>query len=506
MDNANGEASAVVNDTTDNSNKVKKKKRKNRDDVYDHEDWFVDDSEDAVVLKVEAKRYETKHSGFFVSEGSLDVASARSIAASKPLKKPVVATSEAAKESSAATSKAPSSKPKAPISSQATNGGGGVVAQSNTSPSNKPHAMTTSPARNAPIGSNEKQSGGAEEKQKRTRTVIPKPEYVATDSVKGGIAIVKEEVKRLRAMNDNKKFHFIPDALDGYLLLLDDLVRQHNPEIYNNTHIGYFEEISQAILDTQKPKVMKAYFTCIRSRRDANNCLQEYTRLIDELVHEAKNNIVPFVAPSNTESANDGTELTASESQVDVPADAAKSKSKVDYKWTCAWKPVMRSLLAAIDKNVQLYVHHSNICRSNMSNHEREKLPSDESANIDGKIYVTNILKAIVSRGFPEACKNGDVTYLRTIISQEKNKESKKSGHKSPSHSPVKTSTTAAEGDNKKNVKRKPEETKTSEPHKKAMKIDEKTSLKEAAIINEPLKGTYFRQIEFNMDDFTCID
>jgi hypothetical protein len=504
MDNANGETSAVVNDTIENSNKVKKKKRKNRDDVYDHEDWFVDDSEDAVVLKVEAKRYETKHSGFFVSEGSLDVASARSIAASKPVKKPA-ATFEAIKESSAVTSKVSYSKPKAQVSSQATNGGG-VVAQSNTSPLNKPHTITTSPARNVPIGLNEKQPGGAEEKQKRTRTVIPKPEYVATDSVKGGIAIVKEEVKRLRAMNDNKKFHFIPDTLDEYLLLLDDLVRQHNPEIYNNTHIGYFEEISQAILDTQKPKVMKAYFTCIRSHRDANKCLQEYTRLIDELVLEAKNNIVPFVAPSNTESANDGTELTASESQVDVPADAAKSKSKVDYKWTCAWKPVMRSLLAAIDKNVQLYVHHSSVCRSNMSNHEREKLPSDESANIDGKVYVTNILKAIVSRGFPEACKNGDVTYLRTIISQEKNKESKKSGHKSPSHSPVKMSTVATEGDSKKNVKRKPEETKASEPHKKAMKIDEKTSVKEAAITNGPLKGTYFRQIEFNMDDFTCID
>ena len=290
--NNNGDASIIANDAA-NINPVKKRRR-NRDDVYDHEDWFVDDSEDAVVLRVEAKRYETKHSGFFVSEGSLDVNTARSIASTKPVKKTSV---PEVKESSATNNKVSSVKAKTP---QSASGGGATLSQS-TTPLNKliSTISSTSPTRIVSNGSSEKQVSGADEKQKRTRTYIPKPEYVAAESVKGGIDVVKEEVKRLKSMNDNRKFHFIPDALDGYLLLLDDLVRQHNPEIYNNTHVGYFEEISQAILDTQKPKVMKSYLTCIRAKRDAKHHLQEYSRLTDELVHEAKNNIVPFVEKYN---------------------------------------------------------------------------------------------------------------------------------------------------------------------------------------------------------------
>ncbi len=497
--NNNGDASIIAND--DANNNPVKKKRRNRDDVYDHEDWFVDDSEDAVVLRVEAKRYETKHSGFFVSEGSLDVNTARSIASSKPVKKVSV---HEVKDSSATNNKVSSVKAKTPQSA----GGGGAMLSQSTTPLNKliSTISSTSPTRLVSNNSSEKQVSGADDKQKRTRTYIPKPEYVAAESVKGGIDVVKEEVKRLKSMNDNRKFHFIPDALDGYLLLLDDLVRQHNPEIYNNTHIGYFEEISQAILDTQKPKVMKSYLTCIRGKRDAKHHLQEYSRLTDELVHEAKNNIVPFVAPSNTDISHDNTELTAtdSQSQLDISTDGVKSKPKVDYKWTCSWKPAMRSLLSAIDKHLQLYVHHTNICRSNMSNHEREKLQPDEAAVIDSKVYITMHLKAIVSRGFPDACKNGDMTYLRTIISQEKNKESKKSGNKSPSHSPTKVS--VATSNSVAAVKRKSEEVKTNEPSKKSMKVDDKSAIIAAPIVCEPLKGTSFRQIEFNIEDFTCID
>ena len=492
----NRDASIVANDAA-NNNPLKKKKR-NRDDVYDHEDWFVDDSEDAVVLRVEAKRYETKHSGFFVSEGSLDVNTTRSIALTKPLKKP---SAPEAKDSSATNNKVPSYKAKTP---QSASGGGAVLSQS-TTPLNKLISTfsSTSPTRILSNAYSDKQASGADEKQKRTRTVIPKPEYVAADSVKGGIDVVKEEIKRLKSMNDNRKFQFIPEALDAYLLLLDDLVRQHNPEIYNNTHVGYFEEISQAILDTQKPKVMKSYLTCIRARRDANHHLQEYSRLTDELVHEAKNSIVPFVALSNMDVANDVPELTAtdSQSQQDASTDGMK-KPKVDYKWTCSWKPAMRSLLSAIDKHLQMYAHHSNICRSNMSNHEKEKLQPDEVAVVDSKVHVTTHLKAIVSRGFPDACKNGDMTYLRTIISQEKNKESKKSGNKLPSHSPTKVSVAANNAVAA--VKRKSEEVKSNEPQKKSMKVDDKPTVTAAAIVYEPLKGTSFRQIEFNIEDFTC--
>ena len=220
---------------------------------------------------------------------------------------------------------------------------------------------------------------------------------------------------------------------------------------------------------------------------------------------------VTYPLPSNSDISNDNTELTAtdSQSQLDTSTDGAKSKPKVDYKWTCSWKPAMRSLLSAIDKHLQLYVHHSNICRSNMSNHEREKLQPDEVAVIDSKVYVTMHLKAIVSRGFPDACKNGDMTYLRTIISQEKNKESKKSGNKSPSNSPTKVSvaaSNAAASNAVAAVKRKSEEVKSNEPNKKSMKVDDKSTVKAAPIVYEPLKGTSFKQIEFNIEDFTCID
>lgn len=439
--------------------KQPQKKRKNmgKNDFYDEDDDWIDDSEDRLITQLSIKNFATKHSGFFVSAGNLDVEKRSNIELVKPKKKAnaITATTAAPATASTTTSsnkattnsntvKEPVVKSVSSASVSATSSAPATTTSAKKKIAPIPPAMSptrSSKSTTAAVNASDKTAvsngnanvtnitvgattatdttippspSGAGSATAAQRVIKPKLVWSPIPSVVAQIDSLKDFITELRVTCKSISLSDIEDKL----LSLDNNVRCNNLEVWNssNAPIGYFESISELIFKESKPKVMKTILLNIAMKQVVKVIKSNIENKITNVIAELKTCVGKYSPPPSSAATE------AKDNEAYVSVDSIKD---TDYEFVCKWKANVKHVLIELDALMTEYVKMENKYRTNLTAQEKKEMLEDAD-EIDVKKYVAAIHNDICLKSFPKKCKNATSAYLRRVVGEERSKEKKK--------------------------------------------------------------------------------
>jgi len=328
---------------------------------------------EAVNLELKGKRTKTKHSGFFVNAGDLELV-------------------------------------ETPLPGGRAGGGGGGggmdVDSDEGSLDGGGLLMRANSNGSSSSGGGGKGEGGDRHRNPR----IPRPQWQPNEVARKALLDFKNDIAANlgnKPLGKNKK---IPLSLEGPLRKCDDIVMREHSGMLKKTS-GYYEELAAHLGGNIAIGSIRNYIRQFRKKDEAKVAnLELESRLL-----QLKQLIV-----KNTHSIVDGGGGGGEEEE-----EAGGDASSAQYKWYVRWDLNMRQLLVRCEGLVTSWVNKENTAREGMRKEERDKLPESEKCVVVDKDEQLNMLRAVLSF-FPAECKNADANALRKQMNTEKNRVKKK--------------------------------------------------------------------------------
>ena len=395
-------------------NAVPKKKKRAFQDAgdFDYDDPFIDDTDDLFLSTMMTKKTKTKHGGFFISSGVLEVTqknkkgsldgSGKSSAGSKtstggskdkskqqPKKKVVVVGSviNTSIPKPVISSVLPISPTKAASSSSSSSSAAKSFAKPKQAEAS--NSMASSGFGDS-FDSSIVPDGSAK------RVAKPKVEWQPKDIIINAMGTFETLVSDIKKDNSIKKFSpdgsDFTDSVDDCLIRLDDMVRACNSEVWSDSRApsGYFERVSEILYNGESAPIrMKKIIKSIRSKNAARVLYVAMTDSIKALKLDIVANTSSYTPPPpkaatgadgaaspNKDNNQDASMLPGDAEDIadfdlgksaDATAAAKTPKAPVEYKFIVKWKPPMKTLAADIEEMLLNYIREENAYRACLS-------------------------------------------------------------------------------------------------------------------------------------------
>jgi hypothetical protein len=220
----------------------------------------------------------------------------------------------------------------------------------------------------------------------------------------------------------------IPRILEEPLQVLDNVVQQnHAIELKRQT--GYFESICEVLGGHVTTSKVKTLFGRMASKDAAEKARSSMEDIIAKLIKDIRNATLPLHQKSLSSGVNgevvDDDDMSISSKISGGSSSPTRSKSD-KFLWYCKWTPSMRSSLFSLERFANMYVETENKKRKGLTMEEKRSEGIDGKPDLDSTIYFNQILTRLVKESFPEeACKGADLISLKKIITTERNKRTK---------------------------------------------------------------------------------
>jgi hypothetical protein len=474
-----GSADDFEDDSGDDpeSSKGTRKKKKggygNWNDTYDLDDEFIDDTEtfEQVTSELRTKKLKTKHDGFFVSSGKLEVVksspgkdSVGSVEDTVKLKKVLKRKKKKeGKENKEGKDGAMKSSPKKKKKMLASMGAAGSAASKATLP------QAHSGGKSADTGSITKDSArdvdeaGNEDDDTSTVAMLtsdtpaiasaskpkaapkPKPTWYPTDATTKLLEQFQEHVK---ASGVKVKKTFLPRELEAELYAVDCSVKKEEGARIKVTS-GYLERLTGLL----GGEIAAGKIGRILKRLDFEGKAKEYKiayqEAFEKLIQSIKLAIcekpppgpntgaAPVAATETLEKAEgagsneDHLSATPSADPSEASSPHAPDGSQtaaaplVVYKHTCTWPLAMKSLLGEAAYLLDQWIDTENSSRELLTNYDKQFREDEDCEYLNSKTHIKNFFDSL-SQKFPESCEFGDIAYLRKKTTLEKAKVKRK--------------------------------------------------------------------------------
>lgn len=302
-----------------NTPPAKKKRTQKKGEDYDYSDGFLDDSEliDELDVTLNQKRMKTKHEGFFVSSGDLEVV--------KVALKPKVPKQKAKETSDSIYTTQEISVPviaqdtNKPVSKVKENTGkkegkkqSKVQAVTEVNSENTNNENDSIPSLSLPTNENEKfatESGmdeTVEDKNqedgetKKVKTPVEKPLWNPPQEILDSLEKFRILVGELQIQPSKR--NSIPKELEIPIYELDKIVLQHFNQKQINKISGYYEFIQNLLGPNITPGKTKHLLMKIGLKEKAQLDKVKINQLIEDILIETKENVIP--CPDNKQPAN----------------------------------------------------------------------------------------------------------------------------------------------------------------------------------------------------------
>lgn len=430
---------------------LKRKKKKAVIQDYDYSDPFIDDSE--VVNELEealtTKKLKTKHDGFFVSSGELEVVKVKKVAktplnissASTTLFQTPAPSSSSSSTTAVNNPTTISTQVSSVISSDIPKStkvsktnkvsiSTDITTPTNTATHSTPVTPTTALSQ-AMSTSMEEEDPSSSSKPKKEK--VEKPAWTPHPDVTIALEKFKDLLTETYSTTWTKHLTF-PPALDQPLLQLDAVVKQHHDEKELARTSGYYEALQSYIGRGYTASKIKTMIQRLQIKEKAKAAKIRLDQSIATLQEQLKASIIdcpPEKQPANkkprkpkdsaiatnppetamevSEALNESTDAPNVSVISETPEMAQgekddegnnnkisnggeEKKNLVEYKFYCPWNISLRQQLLQIEVLVEEWVNHENSYREKLFAADRKYMHSSEVMEINNVSFVTNLI------------------------------------------------------------------------------------------------------------------
>lgn len=415
---------------------LKRKKKKAVIQDYDYSDPFIDDSE--VVNELEealtTKKLKTKHDGFFVSSGELEVVKVKKVtktplnissASTTLFQTPAPSSSSSSAAavinsttvSNQVSSVVPTDVTKATKASKTNKSNVSVDTTTPTTTANLSTPVTPTAALSQSMNTSmEEEDPSSSSKPKKEK--VEKPAWTPHPDVTIALEKFKDLLTETYSTTWTKHLTF-PPALDQPLLQLDAIVKQHHDDKELSRTSGYYEALQSYIGRGYTASKIKTMIQRLQIKEKAKATKTRLDQSIATLQEQLKASIIdcpPEKQPANkkprkpkdsaiatnpSETAMEVSEVLnestdALNAEVSEMAQGEKDddegnhnktnninggeekKNLVEYKFYCPWNITLRQQLLQIEVLVEEWVNHENSYREKLFAADRKYMHSSE--------------------------------------------------------------------------------------------------------------------------------